>query len=64
MRIKLEARREPSRTMRYLSPALAAGLTFVAGLILFTALGKDPLDAFTAFFVRPVSDLLVAARGI
>ncbi len=43
--------------MRYLSPALAAGLTFVAGLILFTALGKDPLDAFTAFFVRPVSDL-------
>jgi simple sugar transport system permease protein len=43
--------------MSYLSPLLAAGLTIVAGFILFSALGKNPLHAFYTFFVHPIRDL-------
>ena len=57
MRLKLEARPEPSRIMKFVSPLIAAALTFVAGFILFSALGRNPWDAFHAFFVRPVDDL-------
>ena len=57
MRLKLEARAEPSRLMAYLSPLLAAGLTIVAGFILFSALGKNPLQAFHTFFIYPIRDL-------
>src|SRR5689334_15617384 len=49
MRLKLETRAEPSRTMGYLSPLLAAVLTVIAGFILFSALGKNPLQAFYTF---------------
>ncbi len=41
--------------MRYLSPLLAAALTILVGYALFSALGRDPLAALHAFFVRPVS---------
>ena len=57
MRLKLETRAEPSRLMGYLSPLLAAGLTVIAGFILFSALGKNPLQAFYTFFIYPVHDL-------
>ena len=57
MRLKLETRAEPSRLMGYLSPLLAAGLTVIAGFILFSALGKNPLQAFYTFFIYPVRDL-------
>ena len=57
MRLKLEARAEPSRAMKYLSPLIAAILTFVAGFILFSALGRNPWTAFHAFFIKPVDDL-------
>ena len=57
MRLRLEARAAPSRAMRYLSPLVAAALTVVAGFIVFSALGRDPLAAFHAFFVQPVSSL-------
>src|SRR5215831_13221248 len=57
MRLKLETRAQPSRLMGYLSPLLAAALTVVAGFILFSALGKDPLTAFYTFFIHPVRDL-------
>ena len=57
MRLKLEARPEPSRLMGYLSPLLAAALTIVAGFILFTALGKNPVQAFYTFFIHPIRDL-------
>src|SRR5207253_5094863 len=46
-----------SRLMAYLSPLLAAGLTIVAGFILFSALGKNPLEAFHTFFIYPIRDL-------
>jgi len=57
VRLKLEARPEPSRAMKYVSPLIAAALTFVAGFILFSALGRNPWQAFHAFFVSPVDDL-------
>ncbi len=57
MRYRLEARAEPSRLMGYLSPLLAAGLTILAGFVLFSFLGKDPFTAFYTFFIHPVRDL-------
>src|SRR5437762_5288341 len=57
MRFKLETRAEPSRLMGYLSPLFAAALTVVAGFILFSALGKNPLEAFYTFFIYPIRDL-------
>jgi len=57
VRLRLEARPAPSRAMRYLSPLVATALTVVAGFIVFSGLGREPLAAFHAFFVRPVSSL-------
>jgi ABC-type uncharacterized transport system permease subunit len=57
MRYRLEARAQPSRLMGYLSPLIAAGLTIVAGFVLFSLLGKDPLTAFHTFFIHPIRDL-------
>ena len=54
MRIRLEARAEPSQLMRWVSPLLAAAATLVVGFVLFTILGKNPLQAFYVFFVKPV----------
>jgi general nucleoside transport system permease protein len=53
--IRLEPRPEPSRTAAWLSPLLAAAAMLVLGLILFTALGKNPWVALGAFFVEPVA---------
>jgi simple sugar transport system permease protein len=57
MRLKLEARAEPSRLMGWLSPLIAATLTIVAGFILFVALGKNPVQAFYTFFIHPIRDV-------
>ena len=62
MRLKLERRAEPSRLMAYLSPLVAAALTLLTGFILFSALGKDPLAAFHAFFIAPVASVNGAAE--
>lgn len=56
MFVRIEPRPEPSKTMRYCSPLLAALMMLISGLIIFTILGKDPLQAFRAFFIQPVSD--------
>ncbi len=57
MRLELEARPEPSRLMGWMSPVIAAALTVVAGFILFSALGRNPLQAFYTFFIYPIRDL-------
>ena len=57
MRYRLEARQQPSRLMGWLSPVLAALLTVVAGFVLFSALGKDPVSAFHTFFIHPVRNI-------
>jgi len=42
--------------MRYLSPLLAVLLMLGSGMLLFTALGKSPLEGFKVFFLNPVKD--------
>ncbi len=58
--LKLESRPEPSRVLSLLSPLIALGLTVLIGLLLFVALGKDPLQALSMFFYEP----LKSARAI
>ena len=55
--IRLEARPEPSQAMRYLSPLIAVALMLLAGLVIFSALGKDPIQGFRLFFLNPVRNL-------
>ena len=53
--LRLERRATPSSTMSVVSPMLAATGMLVTGFLLFSALGKDPLEAFYLFFVKPLS---------
>lgn len=55
--LKLEARPSPSGLMSWLSPVFAVLLTVFCGTLLFTVLGKDPLEALKVFFIIPISDL-------
>jgi ABC-type uncharacterized transport system permease subunit len=57
MRIRLEARPDPSQLMAWLSPLLAATATLVVGFVLFSGLGKNPFAAFYVFFVKPIDSL-------
>ena len=52
--IKLEARPQPSRFWTYASPLLALALTVAMGVLLFMALGKDPVRALSVFFWEPI----------
>ena len=51
---RLELRPQPSRAMALLSPLIALALTVLVGVLLFWALGKDPLRALQLFFVEPL----------
>jgi len=53
---RLEARAEPSAAMRYASPLIAVALTLAGGLVVFAALGKDPVEGFRVFFLSPLKD--------
>jgi simple sugar transport system permease protein len=52
--LKLEARPQPSRFWSYGSPLLALVCTVVIGVILFAALGKDPVRGLQVFFWEPI----------
>jgi simple sugar transport system permease protein len=54
LRFKLEARSQPSQFWSYASPLLALLGTVVIGVILFVALGKDPVRGLQVFFWEPV----------
>lgn len=68
--LKLEARPQPSQAWSYGSPLLALLLTVVIGVLLFAALGKDPLRGLSVFFWEPVksayalSELVVKATPL
>ncbi|MBX9610765.1 MAG: ABC transporter permease [Burkholderiales bacterium] len=68
--LKLEARPEASKFWSYGSPILALLVTVVIGMILFSALGKDPLRGLEVFFWEPVKsgyaigELLVKATPL
>ncbi len=55
--LKLQARATPSTMMSWLSPLLALGLTVLAGVVLFVALGKSPLAGLSVFFWEPIKDV-------
>jgi len=54
--LRLERRPEASQLMSYASPLIAIVLMLIGGLLLFTALGKDPIEGFKVFFINPISD--------
>ncbi len=54
MRIRLEKRRELSRTMLALSPIGAVAMTMIVGAVIFAALGYDGPRAVREIFFTPV----------
>ena len=52
--LRLEARPEPSRAWSYASPLLAIAITVLLGVLLFLALGKDPVRGLQMFFWEPI----------
>ena len=68
--LRLEPRPQASAVWRYASPVLALAITVVLGVLLFLALGKDPLRGLQVFFWEPIksvyalSELLVKATPL
>ncbi len=56
MRIELQKRSGASSTFAYLSPFLALLLTLIAGAIMFSLLGKNPVTALYTYFIEPLTD--------
>lgn len=52
--LKLEARQQASPIWSYASPLLALVVTVIIGVILFVALGKDPISGLRVFFWEPI----------
>ncbi len=52
--LKLEPRPQPSKFWSYNSPILALLITVVIGVVLFAALGKDPVKGLQVFFWEPI----------
>jgi simple sugar transport system permease protein len=52
--LKLEARPQPSAMWGYASPVLALFVTVIIGVVLFAALGKDPVGGLRVFFWEPI----------
>ena len=57
MRIELVKRPQHSALFSALSPFIALGFTLVAGAIMFSVLGKNPLDALYYYFVDPLTGI-------
>ena len=68
--LKLEARPQPSKWWSLGSPLLALLITVVIGVLLFAALGKDPVRGLQIFFWEPMkspyalSELMVKATPL
>ncbi len=68
--LRLEPRAQTSQLWRYASPLLALAITVVLGVILFVALGKDPVRGLQVFFWEPIksvyalSELMVKATPL
>lgn len=54
LKVKLEARQQPSQFWSYGSPVLALLFTVVIGVMLFAVLGKDPVRGLQVFFWEPI----------
>ncbi len=68
--LKLEARPQASPFWSYASPVLALVITVFVGIVLFLALGKDPMRGLEVFFWEPIksayawSELMVKATPL
>lgn len=68
--LKLEARPQASPFWSYASPVLALVITVFVGIVLFLALGKDPIRGLEVFFWEPIksayawSELMVKATPL
>ena len=68
--LKLEARPQSSSVWSFASPLLALLVTVIIGIIMFVALGKDPLTGLEMFFWLPIKsgyamgELLVKATPL
>lgn len=68
--LRLEPRPQLSRFWSYASPLLALAITVLIGVILFAALGKDPVRGLQVFFWEPIKsgyaigELLVKATPL
>ena len=68
--LKLEPRPQPSKFWGACSPLLALLVTVIIGVILFAALGKDPVRGLQVFFWEPIktkyalSELMVKATPL
>ena len=68
--LRLEPRPQPSRVWSAFSPLLALAVTVVIGVLLFVALGKDPVRGLAVFFWEPIrtgyaiSELMVKATPL
>ncbi len=68
--LRIEARRETSRVLLYVTPVAAVILTVLTGLVLFVFMGYAPGPALYHFFVSPLltlyglSELLVKAAPL
>ena len=51
---RLEPRPAPSRVWTWASPLLALAITVLIGVILFSAMGKDPVRGLQVFFWEPI----------
>ena len=52
--LRLEPRAQASSLWTYASPLLAIALTVSLGVLLFVALGKDPVRVLQMFFWEPL----------
>lgn len=57
MRIEIVRRQHRSAVLSALSPLVALALTLVAGAIMFSLLGKQPLEALYYYFVDPLTGI-------
>src|SRR5215475_12363875 len=55
MLLRLEPRGQRSRLWTYASPLLALALTVVTSAVIFSVLGKDPLESLYVFLVSPLA---------
>jgi ABC-type uncharacterized transport system permease subunit len=68
--VRLETRGGVSRAWSLLSPVVAIVLTLISGVVIFSAMGVDPLLALYTYFIQPVStafgvtELLVKATPL
>ena len=61
--LRLERRKEASRSMLYATPFLAVLLTMAAGIVLFALIGKDPLRAISIIFFQPLTSVYGVTDG-